>query len=476
MNGNIVSAISQLLTPDVVSKMASTAGISEVVARRAVGAAAPAILSGMANLASKPEGAQRLAKTIAEQSPRTLDTFASSLGNSGALSNIGHNVLTSLFGSPSLNSLASAIAKFTGLGNSAVNSLLGMLTPAILGVLGREAGAGATGLKQLFSSQKDQIAAAMPSGLADALRTSGFLGRASSTASMADRAGDTYRAARKSVGTMARAAGAPAPASMHWAFWALPLVILAGLLWFLFGRERANPSDNVAPTAVAIQSATQGAPVGDDLRRQIITAADSLNSSLQSVKDKALAADAFPKLQQANTEFGRLNDLASQLPVDVRNQLAHTIGSASARLKSTLETVNALPDVPTDVKAAIAGLQNKLDGLLTLARSASADGKAVYISTNSRGATSVGTYMNRDVYNNAGEKIGVIKDLMVNPDGRIYAAVIGVGGFLGIGEKDVAVTFSSIRTAQHDNDRQLVADATKDTLKEAPSYRETDFK
>jgi hypothetical protein len=263
---------------------------------------------------------------------------------------------------------------------------------------------------------------------------------------------------------------------MHWAFWALPLAILAGLLWFLFGHDRANPPDNVAPTAGAVQSATQGAPAGDDLRRQIITAVDSLNSSLHGVKDKVLAADAFPKLQQANSEFERLNGLASRLSVEARNQLAQAINSASGRLKSTLDTVNALPDTPTEVKAAIAGLQNKLDGLLTLAQSTSAEGKAVYISTNPRGAASVGSYVNRDVYNNAGEKIGVIKDLIVNPDGRIGAAVIGVGGFLGIGEKDVAVTFSSIRTTQHDNDRQLVTDATKDALKEAPSYLETDSK
>jgi hypothetical protein len=52
------------------------------------------------------------------------------------------------------------------------------------------------------------------------------------------------------------------------------------------------------------------------------------------------------------------------------------------------------------------------------------------------------------------------------------AAVIGVGGFLGIGEKDVAVTFASIRATRQDNDWRLVTDATRDTLREAPVYSE----
>jgi hypothetical protein len=52
------------------------------------------------------------------------------------------------------------------------------------------------------------------------------------------------------------------------------------------------------------------------------------------------------------------------------------------------------------------------------------------------------------------------------------AAVIGVGGFLGIGEKDVAVTFASIRATRQDNDLRLVTDATRDTLREAPVYSE----
>lgn len=50
-----------------------------------------------------------------------------------------------------------------------------------------------------------------------------------------------------------------------------------------------------------------------------------------------------------------------------------------------------------------------------------------------------------NVYNQQNEKIGSIKDLMLDKSGNIASAVIGVGGFLGMGERDVAVKFADIK-------------------------------
>jgi sporulation protein YlmC with PRC-barrel domain len=50
-----------------------------------------------------------------------------------------------------------------------------------------------------------------------------------------------------------------------------------------------------------------------------------------------------------------------------------------------------------------------------------------------------------NVYNQNNEKIGSINDLMLTKDGKIDVVSIGVGGFLGIGEHDVAVKFSELK-------------------------------
>jgi sporulation protein YlmC with PRC-barrel domain len=70
-----------------------------------------------------------------------------------------------------------------------------------------------------------------------------------------------------------------------------------------------------------------------------------------------------------------------------------------------------------------------------------------------------------------GQHIGKISNLVFDQDGRIELAVIGVGGFLGIGEKEVAVPFEALRSDRVNDKHVFVIDATKDTLKAAPSFK-----
>ncbi len=67
------------------------------------------------------------------------------------------------------------------------------------------------------------------------------------------------------------------------------------------------------------------------------------------------------------------------------------------------------------------------------------------INASSTGKWQASQLIRLNVYNNNNEKIGDIKELMMDKDGKIDQAVIGVGGFLGIGERDVAVKFSDLK-------------------------------
>lgn len=82
------------------------------------------------------------------------------------------------------------------------------------------------------------------------------------------------------------------------------------------------------------------------------------------------------------------------------------------------------------------------------------------------------------VYTGAGddaEAIGDVNDVIMGPDGLAEAIVIGVGGFLGIGEKDVAVDFEKVTWVDRDDDRWLVFAATKEDLEAAPEFDRTVF-
>ena len=75
------------------------------------------------------------------------------------------------------------------------------------------------------------------------------------------------------------------------------------------------------------------------------------------------------------------------------------------------------------------------------------------------------------VKNNAGDTIGDINDIVLGSDGSASAAVIGVGGFLGMGEHQVAVQFTSLKISRDSNGNDVIMlDATKDTLKNAPEW------
>ena len=53
--------------------------------------------------------------------------------------------------------------------------------------------------------------------------------------------------------------------------------------------------------------------------------------------------------------------------------------------------------------------------------------------------------MGLNVYNEANEKLGDINELILDKDGKVNAVVIGVGGFLGMGEHDIAVTMDKLK-------------------------------
>lgn len=98
-----------------------------------------------------------------------------------------------------------------------------------------------------------------------------------------------------------------------------------------------------------------------------------------------------------------------------------------------------------------------------------------YLTAQSPEQISANTYLGQAVYNSADESIGKISDLIMEKDGGITAAVVGVGGFLGIGEKWVAVPFEKISITQvpDSDDVKLTTSETAESLQAAPEFKTT---
>ncbi|MCS3738923.1 PRC-barrel domain-containing protein [Rhizobium sp. BK661] len=96
-----------------------------------------------------------------------------------------------------------------------------------------------------------------------------------------------------------------------------------------------------------------------------------------------------------------------------------------------------------------------------------------YLTEQAADQISANTYIGQSVYNGQNESIGNVNDLIMKKDGGLVAAIVGVGGFLGVGEKNVAVPMDKITVAQNTQDGsvKLTTSETAETLKAAPEFK-----
>jgi len=98
-----------------------------------------------------------------------------------------------------------------------------------------------------------------------------------------------------------------------------------------------------------------------------------------------------------------------------------------------------------------------------------------FVAKQAAGEASHSSLVGLAVKNPGGETIGDVNYLVLDPAGKVSTIVIGVGGFLGVGEKNVGVPYSAV-TLSTDADGKKIAslDTTKDALKSAPAYEWTE--
>src|ERR1700748_3081223 len=108
MATSLVSVVMQFLTPDMIAKIASALGLDRSVAQKAIGGAVPALLAGLADLASNPHGARQLRNTLSQQQLGSLDNLKSLIGGSdqNTLAETGSSMLSDLFGGGMLDTMA----------------------------------------------------------------------------------------------------------------------------------------------------------------------------------------------------------------------------------------------------------------------------------------------------------------------------------------------------------------------------------
>jgi hypothetical protein len=271
---NLVSLVSQFLTPGMVGSLARALGVNETVAQKVVAAAVPAILAALGTAAAAPGGGQKVSDAISNSDPDILTklTQAASGGNARFL-NEGATLLSGLLGGGGLASLAGALSQYSGAPHPATQSLLGAVTQAAVGTIGQQDPSNwsdPSSILSLLNSQKGAISAALPSEVSKALGASGLLaglgGAAAAAAETAtSRVSSAASAASSTASSAARSVQAAAPSSSGFPMWAIILIVIIVLLaiWWYMTRsheEAPPPKTGMFDAPVPIEHALLAAP------------------------------------------------------------------------------------------------------------------------------------------------------------------------------------------------------------------------
>ena len=271
---NLVSLVSQFLTPQLVGGLARALGINEAVAQKLVTAAVPAILASLGTAAAAPGGAQKVSDAVSMSDPDILTKLTGAItGGNTRFLNEGGTLLSSLLGGGGLSSLTGALSQFSGAPQPATQALLGTVTHATVGAIGQQDPSNwsdPSAILSMLNSQKSAISAAMPPELSKMLGASGLLAglgglgaaaagatqsAASTVSSAATAASSTASSATRSAESAARSAQATAtrvtapvaaPTSSGFPMWAIILIVILVLLaiwWFMTQNQKpAEPA------------------------------------------------------------------------------------------------------------------------------------------------------------------------------------------------------------------------------------------
>jgi Bacterial protein of unknown function (DUF937) len=356
---NLVSLVMQFLTPDMIGRIASALGLDRTNTQTAIGAAVPGLLAGLSGVATQAGGAQKLVDAVRQQTG-ALGSFANMIGASGQSSLIekGSQILSSLLGSRDQTALVAAVNKYAGLGQNASGSLLGMLAPVVMGTIGQQQGTRSLdvgGIATLLSSQKDNIAAALPAGFANLLGGTGLLdslGGAARTATAA--AGQTARVTTSAARAIGDTGQRAAAVSLNWLYWLIPLLAIVALLIYFF----VKPAEQLAQQGV---TAVQGLTVGGlDIGKQVTDSVTNLRTTLAGITDASSAQMALPKLREVTAQIDKVDGLLGQLSPEQRKVLAGVVNPLMPPLNQLFDKVLAIPGVAELLKPTIDALRAKL--------------------------------------------------------------------------------------------------------------------
>lgn len=378
---NIVESLQGQFSTELCKKLGGLVGVHEADMGRLVQAGIPCILAGLALVASKPSGAQSIAKAIDGLGPNAFGSPEKML-ESGAM-NSGGSQLSNLLGINLVDQIATSVSAYTHVNLSTVRIGMGYLTPFALGAIGAQADdadhpsathpaantCDATSISNLFRTHRQSILSAIPEKLPLASIPSfqAFIKKASQ--------------------------GDQEPSSEHPSILGVSLVSLAVLAaiavgaFFVFDLNRTNEPKNaqftpsassarprmILGTTGAVTSVfdptedvakKEGAPKAiTSIKSRVKESVNSLATVLESFDDATTAEANSPTLTEAINNLDALAESVKSMPAEGRSVVASLAKSYSEQLNPLIENVLQMPELSDSIRKSLLQVRDKLQAM-----------------------------------------------------------------------------------------------------------------
>ncbi len=338
---NLLSLLKDQMSDSLVETIAGSIGANSSVARTGINAILPTILGGLASKGATTEGATGILDMIkgGGYDGSMMSKLPSLLGGGSATKDLmsnGSSMLSSIFGG-SQSSILSTIMSVAGMNKNSSSSLMSMLAPMVMSMVGKQVmgnNMGVSGLMDLLKGQKSHISSALPAGMGSIL---GF-------ADTGKKVAGAVNAAKNTIEAPNTGGGFP----WKWIVGALGLALLG-----YFGINNMGGGDKMETAAETVTSTTSDAAgtvadmAGDaagTMTDAAGTAADMAGDAVDATGDAASAAGSAMSGKLAEIKEG------AKLTVNAAGDLVDEAGNVIRKAGSfTQDASGKITDKAADI-------------------------------------------------------------------------------------------------------------------------------
>jgi hypothetical protein len=370
---NLVESLQGQFSTELCKKLGGLVGANESDMRKLIDAGLPCILASLALIASKPSGAQTIAKALDRLGPNAFGSTEKIL-ESGAM-NSGGSLLNNILGNNLVDQITTTVSTYTRVNPSTVRIGLGYFMPLILGTVGAETAdaaaqpCNATSIANLFRTHRRSIISAIPDELPlPALPNfQSFIKKASH--------GDQ--------GLPVEPTNILGPSLVSLAV--LIAFAVAGI--FVFDRNRKSekqPTQGMSPTTrsrpqlvVGASGSFLGAIDQTDevaknegppkaitsIKSRVKISMDSLATVLESINDTSLSDVNSETFAEAITNLDSLAESTKSMPSEGRSVVASLAKSYSKQLNPLIENALQMPELSDSIRKSLLQVRDKLQAM-----------------------------------------------------------------------------------------------------------------